>query len=40
MSERKNRPGNLARKGLIRRTLKTKFRMEERLRQNFEGVRD
>jgi len=39
MSERRNRPENLARKGLIRCTLRTKIRMEERLRSNFEGVR-
>jgi hypothetical protein len=38
MSERRNRPDNLARKCLIRYTLRTKIRMEERLRQNFEGV--
>jgi len=38
MSERRNRPENLARKGLIRCTLGTKIRMEESLRQNFEGV--
>ena len=38
MSERRNRPENVARKGLIMCTLRTKIRMEERLRQNFEGV--
>jgi len=38
MSERRNRPENLVRKGLIRCTLRTKIRMEVRFRQNFEGV--
>lgn len=38
MSERRSRPDNLARKRLVRYTLRKKIRMEERLRQNFEGV--